>query len=149
MSRETLKYTGWIVFLLLVAIQFYQPDRTNPSSDPAAAFEAIAKPNPQLIAIVQRACYDCHSHNTVWPWYSRIAPASWLIADDVVEARAHLNFSQWNLLSPEMSRAKLRAACQEATKGDMPLWYYQLMHPKAKLSQDDIKLLCDASSHMP
>ena len=146
MLRKILKYAGLIVVLLLTAAQVVQPDRTNPPTDPAATFEAVAKPSPQLIAIVQRACGDCHSHDTAWPWYSRIAPVSWLVADHVHEGRTHLNFSQWNLLSPDMSARRLKASCQEAQENDMPLWHYKLMHPQAKLTDDDIRVLCSGTS---
>ena len=146
MWRRLLKYTVLVAALLLVAIQFIQPERTNPPADPSSSFEAVAKPSPQVASLLRRACYDCHSHNTVWPWYSRIAPVSWLVADDVNEGRRNLNFSQWNLLGAEMSRIRLREACKEVREGAMPLWNYRLMHPEARLTGDDIKALCDAGT---
>ena len=142
MLRRNLKYAVFVLILLLVAIQFVQPERVNPPVDPRSAFETVANPSPQLAGLVRRACYDCHSHSTVWPWYSKIAPVSWLVADDVNEGRRHLNFSQWNLLSPDMSRTRLKEACQEARKESMPLWNYRLMHPEARLTDEDIRILC-------
>jgi len=149
MLRKRLKYTGLTVVLLLLAAQLIQPDRTNPPVDSVSTFRAIVKPSHEVMAIFQRACRDCHSHNTVWPWYSHIAPVSWLVADDVNEGRAHLNFSRWNLYSPEVSRKKLKEVCQEVRKGDMPLWNYRLMHPPARLTDNDVKALCDAASQLP
>ena len=149
MLRKSLKYVVLIAALLLGVAQFIQPERTNPPTDSVFAFEAVAKPDPDLVTIVQRACYDCHSHRTVWPWYSGIAPVSWLVADDVKDGRAHLNFSQWNLYSPEMARKRLKEACQEVRKGEMPLWKYQLMHPEARLSDEDVNTICDAASQVP
>jgi hypothetical protein len=99
-----------------------------------------------VAALVRRACHDCHSNNTVWPWYSRIAPVSWLIADDVKGGRAHLNFSEWSYYGPEMSMLKLKQACTEVKAGDMPLWQYKLLHSQARLSQTDIEKLCSASA---
>jgi hypothetical protein len=143
----------WLVVLAVVLVLvigwFVPPDRTNPAINPAATFEAVAKPSPELAAIVQRACYDCHSNTTVWPWYGRIAPISWLIADDVKKGRAHLNFSEWANYGPEMAREKLRNACTEATAGEMPLWQYRLIHPLAKLSEDDVKSICAAATQIP
>ena len=72
------------------------------------------------MAVIGRACSDCHSNHTVWPWYSRISPVSWLVARDVKEGRAKLNFSQWNIYSPEMTRIKLGEICEEVKKGEMP-----------------------------
>jgi hypothetical protein len=93
-----------------VVIQFFPPERTNPTSDPAASFEAVFKPPAQVSAIIARACQDCHSHRTVWPWYSRVAPASWLVADDVSEARQHVNFSAWAHRAPR-ERKRCWATC--------------------------------------
>lgn len=149
MSRKTLKYVLLLAPLLLGAAQFIQAERTNPPTDSVFAFEAVAKPDPDLVTIVQRACYDCHSHKTVWPWYSRIAPVSWLVADDVKDGRKHMNFSQWNLYGPEMARKRLKEACQEVRKGEMPLWNYRLMHPEALLSDEDVNTICDAASQVP
>jgi len=143
-----LKYIGLAVLLILVAAQFFQPDKANPPAVPAADFEVVAKPHPEVAAIVKRACRDCHSNNTTWPWYSRIVPASWLIAGDVKEGRAHLNFSEWRLLGAEMSRLRLKEACGEVKSGGMPLWQYRLMHPEARLSEADIQTLCAAASQI-
>lgn len=149
MGRRVLKYAVLVLVFLFVAIQFVQPDRTNPPVDPSSAFEAVAKPSPEVASLLRRACYDCHSHNTVWPWYAYVAPVSWLVADDVKTARRNLNFSQWNLLGPEMSRTRLKEACQEVKEGGMPLWNYRLMHPEARLTEADIKTLCDAAGQLP
>lgn len=149
MGRRVLKYAVLVLVFLFVAIQFVQPDRTNPPVDSSSAFEAVAKPSPEVASLLRRACYDCHSHNTVWPWYAYVAPVSWLVADDVKTARRNLNFSQWNLLGPEMSRTRLKEACQEVKEGGMPLWNYRLMHPEARLTEADIKTLCDAAGQLP
>lgn len=128
-----------------VVIQFFPPERTNPASDPAASFEAVVKPSPQVSAIIARACQDCHSHRTVWPWYSRIAPASWLVADDVIEARRKINFSAWARMSPERAQEVLGDMCREVKTGDMPLWQYRLLHPAARLSAEDVAAVCALS----
>lgn len=144
MPRKLIKYAV-SAGVLLAGIQFLQPDRTNPPSDPAAHFEAVAKPSKETSAVVRRACGDCHSNETVWPWYSRIAPVSWMIADDVKEGRAHLNISEWNRLSPEMSQKRMQQMCSEAKEGGMPLFAYKLMHPAAKLDAADVSAICSAS----
>lgn len=143
MARKLAKFAVSAA-VLLVGVQFLKPDRTNPASDPAAAFEAVAKPSKEAVAVVRRACGDCHSNETVWPWYSRIAPVSWLVADDVKEGRAHLNFSEWNRYSPEVSQKRMGEACREVKEGGMPLFAYTLMHPNAKLSSADVSAICSA-----
>jgi hypothetical protein len=139
------KITILLVVLLLAGIQFIQPDRVNPQFDPARSFEAVAQSSPEAVAVVKRACYDCHSDTTFWPWYSRVAPVSWLLAGDVKGGRAHLNFSEWGLLGPDMAKQRLRDACEEVKAGDMPLWQYRLMHSQAKLSAADINAICSAA----
>ena len=105
MRRKTIGYSAIFLAILLAAIQFIQPDRTNPPINPSATFKAIAGPGSEIGAIVDRACRDCHTNDTQWPLYSRIAPISWLVANDVKQGRAHLNFSEWGYLSPEMALA--------------------------------------------
>ncbi len=146
MVRRKVKYAIAGVIVVLVLIQFIQPDRTNPPANPAEGFAAMAKTAPELAGILKRSCGDCHSNDTVWPWYSKVAPVSWLVADDVKEGRARLNFSEWNFLSPEASSIKLREICREVRSGGMPLWQYRLMHAEARLTPADIEKICAASS---
>jgi hypothetical protein len=110
-----------------VAIQFisYGHDHTNP---------AVAAVEPQWDSqqtrdLAVRACFDCHSDQTTWPWYSNIAPLSWLIQHDVQQGRAQLNFSQWG-----SSRRGGDNAAEQIQRGTMPQWYYVMLHPSAGLS---------------
>jgi len=118
-----------------------RPARTNPAADPGASFDALEKPSPQVSAVLERACRDCHSNRTVWPWYSGIAPASWLVAWDVNEGREHLNFSEWSRRGAPKS-GRLEAICAEAREGDMPPWRYTLLHPEARLGEAHVAALC-------
>lgn len=142
MFTKVLKYGAWALVVGLGGAQFIQPERTNPPAHPAASFEAVAKPSHEVATIIGRACADCHSNQTVWPWYSRVAPASWLVARDVKEGRAQLNFSQWNIYSPEMTRIKMGEICDEVKKGGMPPPYYVPLHPEAKLVPAEVSALC-------
>jgi hypothetical protein len=143
MTRKTLSAAALAV--VAVGIQFVRPERTNPPADPAASFEGVAKPSPPAAALVRRACYDCHSNQTVWPWYARVAPMSWLVAGDVREGRTHLNLSEWNRLSPEMSRLRMGEMCEEMRKGEMPLWQYLLLHRGARPSREEVAAFCAAA----
>lgn len=127
---------------LFLAAQLVQPARTNPPSDPAHSFDAIAKPDAKAAAILNRACRDCHSNHTAWPWYSRVAPASWLVARDVNKGRQKLNFSEWRLYGEEMTQIKKGEICEQVKAGKMPLPFYIPLHPEARLSPDDIGILC-------
>ena len=144
MVKKVLKYGISVLGAVLLIAQFIQPERTNPSADSSASFEAVAKPPSEVVAVIGRACSDCHSNRTVWPWYSRISPVSWLVAGDVKEGRTKLNFSQWNIYSPEMTRIKLGEICTEVKKGEMPPRYYLPMHPDAKVTPAEVAAICSS-----
>lgn len=132
--------------LVLAAAQAIRPDRTNPPADPAASFEAMVHPAGPVAEVLSRSCRDCHTHHTVWPWYSKIAPVSWLVVHDVREGRAHMNLSEWNSYSPEKSRKLMRDMCEEVKGGDMPLSYYTPLHPAARLTDKDVAAVCSLGS---
>ncbi len=131
-----------LLVVILAGLQFFGPETANPPEDPAATIEAVAQPPKAVHAVLDRACRDCHTNRTDWPWYSRVAPASFLVAQDVKKGRAHLNFSEWRGLPSEITALKMSEACIEVKRGDMPLWYYLPAHPEAKLSPDDVSALC-------
>jgi hypothetical protein len=144
MVKKVLKAGAGVLAAALIVAQFIQPERTNPPVDPSASFEAVAKPPREVATAIGRACRDCHSNETSWPWYSRVAPVSWLVASDVKEGRAKLNFSQWNIYGQEMTRIKLGEICEEVKKGDMPPVYYLPMHPQSKVTQAEVSAICRA-----
>lgn len=143
MLSKIAKYSGIALILFIVVAQAIRPEKTNPPTAPDRTFETIAKPGPDAAAIVRRACGDCHSNSTVWPWYSGVAPVSWLVTDDVKDGRAHLNFSEWGFFSPDMANKRLQEVCSEVKAGEMPPWYYLLMHPEARISDKDVQVLCN------
>jgi hypothetical protein len=124
-----------LLSLLGIAIQFIPVDRTNPPVQ-----EDIATP-PQVKTILKRACYDCHSNETNWPWYSQVAPVSWLLAWDVHEGREELNFSTWNRYSPKKRNKYIKESWEEIEEGEMPPWFYLPLHPEASLSDQDRTVL--------
>jgi hypothetical protein len=97
--------------------------------------------NPQIGKILNRSCQDCHSNRTTWPWYSRVAPVSWVIAKHVIEGREVLDFSQWATQPP--SEGERTLICDAVSEGRMPLREYTAIHRKAKLSKQDVKSICD------
>ena len=93
-----------------------------------------------------RACKDCHSNETRWPWYANVAPVSWFVINHVNEGRRHLNFSEWQQPSapvpPQFARRQRPSACSEVQSGDMPLFSYRLIHTDSRLSPEDIQTFC-------
>jgi hypothetical protein len=102
------------VSAIFVGAQFVPVARTNP-----AVRADVAAP-PEIAVLLRHACYDCHSHETAWPWYSRVAPVSWLIVHDVEEGRCELDFSAWDAYDPAQRAKKLRESADEIAEGDMP-----------------------------
>ena len=109
----------------------YGKDRTNPPVIQDAPWSS-----PQAREVARRACYDCHSNETTWPFYSRIAPVSWLVYKDVVDGREELNFSEWGGGEQEVEDIG-----EVIAKGEMPPRIYLLTHPSARLSAADQALL--------
>src|SRR6266851_328276 len=96
-----------------------------------------AQIDPETLAIVQRACRSCHSQQTEWPWYSHVAPVSWLLARDVQQARVHMNLSQWQDYSAD-DRVRLLSEIGSAVRSrEMPVQRYLLLHPEARLSDTE------------
>lgn len=136
----------WVVIVLLAAfviIQFVRPARTNPPVDPAKTIGANLQVSPQVAAIFDRSCNDCHSNKTVWPWYTNVAPVSWLLTSHVNEGRHDMNLSEWGGYDKDKQSRRLRDMCEQVQDGNMPLSTYTPLHPKAKLSADDVKTICD------
>ena len=126
--------TATAVFVLL---QFKQPERSNPP-----VVSEIDAP-PEIARILERACYDCHSNRTTWPWYANVAPVSWWVADHVEEGRGDLNFTDWPVFDFEAIEHGLRDIDQQVSSGEMPLPAYLWLHPEARLSDADRDRLLD------
>ncbi len=131
------------VVLVLAAIQVVPVDRSNPPVETEI-------PAPENVrAVLRRACYDCHSNESVWPWYSRVAPVSWLVARDVREGRGELNFSTWNLYAEKRRARKGKEILEQVAKGEMPPWFYVAVHREAALSAEDAALLKEWAVSLP
>jgi hypothetical protein len=127
-------YFKIVVALLIVAfivIQLFPADRTNPT----VTGDMDAPANVKDIFL--RSCYNCHSNETVWPWYAYIAPASWLLSSDVSKGREAVNFSEWSSYSDMRKQKSIQEIWKEVDEGDMPEWDYVVLHPEAKLSPSD------------
>jgi hypothetical protein len=116
-----------VVLALLIQFLPYGQTHTNPP--------VVKEPNwnsPETRQIAQKACFDCHSNETIWPWYSNIAPMSWLVQRDVDVARSRINFSDWGRISVEVGEI-----IEIVSEGEMPPFQYLLMHPGARLSEQE------------
>jgi hypothetical protein len=145
------RFLKWLVVILaigFVAAQVVRPARTNPTFASTQTIENIVSVPPDVHATLMRACADCHSDQTRWPWYSHVAPVSWFVIDHVDQGRRRINFSTWVRpgKEPQDSIDRLKAMCREVQSGGMPLSSYLLIHWNAKLSAEDVKQICDWSN---
>src|SRR5690348_16621997 len=113
MVKKILKIAVIVLVIAFVVIQFFRPDYTNPPENPADTLEASTQVPPDVDAILNRSCADCHSDRTVYPWYSKIAPSSWLLSSDIHEGRQELNISVWNTYDTRKKVRKLGAICDQ------------------------------------
>ena len=142
MIKPLLKGLLAVLAVAFIGLQFVRPATTNPPVDPAQTLQAHARLNDEVETIFNRACHDCHSNETDWPWYSQIAPVSWLLVDDVRIGRRQLNLSEWGRYNARQAEHKLDEICAVVQAGAMPPRSYSLIHPRAKLSAADVQTIC-------
>jgi hypothetical protein len=127
----------WLVgggVVLAAALQLTNPALTNPPVVPGHDVLATHPPPPEVATLLRSACYDCHSDETQWPWYSHVAPVSWWLDHHVKDARKKLNFSEWPNDDPQRAAKKWNRVSEEVISGDMPLPSYARIHPMARLN---------------
>ena len=114
-------------------------------------FIPVANPRPPVTGdivapaevkqVLRQSCYDCHSNETVYPWYNRVAPVSWLLSNDVTGGRKAMNFSTWQQMTPDRQNRRRKGIWKEVSSGDMPPWFYLPLHPAAKVTDADKAIL--------
>lgn len=132
MKKVILAVGGSIALLILIQFVPYGKNLTNPPVTGEPAWDS-----PQTRALFFRVCKNCHSNETEWPGYSKIAPASWLIWSDVAEGRSKFNVSEWGRTGPNHGDE----AAHELEEGDMPPFYYLPAHPEARLAKEEKEAL--------
>jgi hypothetical protein len=141
--KPLLKWVFGAGTLLFVALQLTNPAHTNPPVLGGHDLLATHPPPPPIAALLKRSCYDCHSYETRWPWYSYVAPFSWPLAAHVNDARARLNFSDWPHGDPARARKKWNRVADAVEAGEMPLPQYVWFHHQARLDAAQRQQLID------
>jgi hypothetical protein len=142
MKKTSVRIVVGLVAAFLVA-QLFRPTRTNPSSDPSLSITNYKGVPPEVLSKMESVCFDCHSNQTRWPWYSYVTPVNYFIASDVNSGRRHVNFSEWNNYSPGRLKSILDNIYDQVYNHDMPLPEYRWMHPDARLTNAEVKMICD------
>lgn len=131
------------ILIVFVSIQFIQPVRNTSGQVLPTDISNIYKIPPDVFTLINSSCYDCHSNNTNYPWYSNIQPVGWLLEADIKNGKSKLNFSEFGSLSSRRQISKLRNIENRIKDGTMPIKVYQIMHPSAQLTEEDKQLLID------
>lgn len=135
------KYVLIGLLLLLVVSQFIKIDKNNPPVDPSLDYLQMVNADPETKSLIKNACYDCHSHETEYPWYTDVAPVSWWIKSHINGGREKLNFSEWGKYNNKKQMFKQEECGDIVEKKWMPLTSYAWLHSKAKLTEDQREAL--------
>lgn len=136
LKKITLKKVLLFLGAVLLIIQLIRIDKTNPPLNTATDISTVAQAPTEITSLLRSSCYDCHSNEVKYPWYTNVAPISWWIKDHINEAREELNFSEWGSYKTKRIDKKLKECSEMIEEGEMPLSSYTLIHGDAKLSKE-------------
>ena len=139
MKKKTIKYIGIFLLVALVIMQFIRPEKNNGGYEEITVFKTETRPSEEVLSILEKNCFDCHSNQTIYPWYAEIAPISYWLDDHVVQGKKHFNMSTWDKYSIKKKDHKLEELIEEVEEGEMPLDSYTWIH--GNLSSKDKELL--------
>lgn len=143
MRRVPPKWIAVGLVAFLIFIQVIKPSRTNPPVVASRSLQAHVDVPPEVQTVLKRSCYDCHSSETVWPWYSHVAPVSWYVAHDVNVGRSHINFQNWEAqVNEQEGKEHLGMTCKLIREGKMPPADYRVMHKGSDVSPEETSAVC-------
>jgi hypothetical protein len=131
-----------VILAAFILIQFIRPEKNN-SKNEMNAISTVMEIPVEVAKIIQTSCADCHSNSTKYPWYSKIAPASWYLAQHVNDGKEHLNFSEWTAYNKDQQKHVLKDIMEVLNEREMPLISYLLIHEEAKLTENQYQILYD------
>lgn len=140
---KILKKLGLLLLILFVIAQFFSPEKNEGNTEDLTAFLNETKPSPEVQKILETTCFDCHSSQTNYPWYDKITPVNYWLAEHVEDGRKHLDFSKWSDYSVKRKDHKFEEIAEEVEEHKMPLPSYTWTHSEANLTQDQIKAIVD------
>lgn len=142
-TKLSLKRVGIAFIVLFIVIQVFRINKTITPVNEQTDFIAVTQTNPEVATILKNACYDCHSNQPTYPWYTSVAPVSWWIKNHINEGSKHLNFSIWQTYTVKRKDHKLEECVEMIEEGEMPMNSYTWMHQEAKLTDAQKQLLID------
>lgn len=132
-----------LAIAVLILIQFIRPEKNLGELHVETDLMHVSQVPDSLATVFLNSCYDCHSNKTNYPWYGKVAPFSWYLNGHIKEGKAHVNFSSWGIMDKAQKITALDEICEEITDGAMPLKSYLLIHRSSRLSEQDIRAVCE------
>ncbi len=148
MNKALIKKILLVLLLGMLVMQFFTVERNNKPIDPSQDLIALTTPEVEIRQILENACYDCHSNQTDFPWYTNVAPLSWWIGDHIEEGRRSVNFSEWDGYTDRRKKFKLREVIEMVEEKEMPLESYTWMHSDARLDEQQRQRLIEWASDL-
>lgn len=140
---KIVKFIALVLVLALVGIQFVPTKLNQSSTVPKTDFVWVHDMPDNISQLLLTSCYDCHSNNTEYPWYNKLQPMAWLLADHITHGKEELNFSKWEEYSNRRKNSKLKSIISQVEDDEMPLSSYTFIHRDAVLSKTEKALLVD------
>ncbi|MEL6987169.1 MAG: heme-binding domain-containing protein [Bacteroidota bacterium] len=131
------------LLLVFIIMQFFRIDKTNPDFDASKDLLYMAKPEAKVTQLLKDACYDCHSYEVEYPWYTNIAPVSWWIKGHINHGQEHCNYSTWGLQTPEDANHNIEENIERLENKSMPLGSFKWNHPEARISDEERQILIE------
>ena len=146
--KSTMKKVLFVLIAVLVLLQFYRPTKNVATEVSANAIDQHYTVPDNVDKLLRVSCYDCHSNNTVYPWYSNVQPVALWLDDHIRDGKKHLNFDEFNSYSAKRKQKILNEIVETIDEGEMPMTSYKLIHRDARLSPKDKKILTDWAKEM-
>lgn len=143
MGKRILKILALVIVAGIIVLQFFRIDKANPPVVQLETLEATTAVPPDISLILGRSCNDCHTNQTLFPWYANLQPMGWLLKNHIDDGRRQMNFSIWNTYQLKRRSKKLEQICEQVESKEMPLPSYLWIHRDAVLSENESKTLCD------
>ncbi len=143
MVKRILIILAIVIVAGIIVLQFFRIDKANPPVVQSETLEATTAVPPDISLILGRSCNDCHTNQTLYPWYANLQPMGWLLKNHIDDGRRQMNFSIWNTYQLKRRSKKLEQICEQVESKEMPLPSYLWIHRDAVLSENESKALCD------
>ncbi len=143
--KKNLKWVCIGLLAIIIVIQYFRPEKNMAALDPAGDLLEVASPPEHVAELIKNSCYDCHSNQTAYPWYSHVAPVSWYLQKHIRKGKKDLNASEYGSMGKADKIKVLNDICEVVEAGTMPLLSFTLIHKSARLSEEEKEAICSWS----